>query len=247
MTVKLYWFPLSHPSQAAKRMLELKGVEIDPVNVMPGMQRIHLRMAGFRGGTVPAIKLDGRRIQGSIEIARALEALVPDPPLFPDDPAGRVRAEEAERWGEEQLQPVPRRIMRWGIVHDMPLRRWLANESKLPAPELAARSSGPTARYYARLAGADEAAVRRDLDSLPALLDHADALLADGTLGTDPPNAAALQILATVRSLDAFSDLAPIVRSRPSAGASRDLFPAFSSPVPSFIPGAWLPAPAAVN
>ena len=247
MTVKLYWFPLSHPAQAAKKMLELKGIEFDPVDVLPGMQRIHLRLAGFRGGTVPAIKFDGRRVQGSIEIARALEELTPDPPLFPEDGERRARAEEAERWGERELQPVPRRIIRWGVVHDMGLRRWLARESQMPVPDLAARTSGPAARYYARVVGADDAAVRRDLERLPALLEYADELLADGTLVTDPPNAAALQVLATVRALDAFSDLAPIVRSRPSAGASRDPFPAFSSPVPSFVPSAWLPAPPAAS
>ncbi|HEY2161713.1 MAG TPA: glutathione S-transferase [Solirubrobacteraceae bacterium] len=240
MNAKLYWFPLSHPAQAARKMLELKGVEFDTVNVMPGMQRVHLRLAGFRGGTVPALKLDGRRIQGSMPIAHALEQAVPEPALFPADPALRARADQAERWGEEELQPVPRRIIRWGIVHDMGLRRWLAEESKLPSPALAARTSGPAARYYARVAGADEAAVRRDLDRIPDLLDHADALLADGTLATDPPNAAALQVLSSVRSLDGFSDLAEQVHGRPSAEAARALFPAFSGPVPSFIPSGWL-------
>ena len=241
MTVKLYWFPLSHPAQAARKMLELKRIEFQPVEVMPGMQRIHLRLAGFRGGTVPAIKLDGRRVQGSLEIARAVEQLRPDPPLFPEDLQLRAQAEEAERWGERELQPVPRRIIRWGIVQDMGLRRWLAEESSLPMPSLAARTSGPAARYYARVAAADEAAVRRDLQALPRMLDHADELLADGTLATDPANAAALQVLSSVRSLDSFKDLGPYVTGRPSAEAARLLFPAFSAPLPAFLPREWLP------
>ncbi len=83
VTAKLYWFRLSHPAQAARKALELKGIEFESVNVMPGMQRIHLRLAGFRDGTVPALKLDGRRVQGSMPIARALDELTPDPPLFP--------------------------------------------------------------------------------------------------------------------------------------------------------------------
>jgi glutathione S-transferase len=245
--MKLYWFPLSHPAQAARRALQLKGIEFESVNVLPGMQRIHLRLAGFRDGTVPAIKFDGRRVQGSLRIARALDELAPDPPLFPSDPELRAQVEEAERWGEQDLQPVPRRIIRWGIVHDMGLRRWLAAESGMPMPAVAARTSGAAARYYAHLAGADEAAVRRDLAALPRLLDHADALLADGSLSTDPPNAAALQVLSSVRSLDAFTDLAAQVRSRPSAAAARELFPAFSADVPYFLPAEWLaevPAPA---
>ena len=240
MSAKLYWFPLSHPAQAARKALELKNIEFESVNVMPGMQRIHLRLAGFRDGTVPAIKLDGHRVQGSLAITRALEQVAPDPPLFPSDPAARARVEEAEAWGERELQPVPRRIIRWGIVHDMGLRRWLAEQSKLPAPAFAARTSGPAARYYAHVAGADEAAVRRDLAGLPALLDHADALLADGTLDVDRPNAATLQVLASVRSLDGFSDLADEVHERPCAAAARGLFPAFSADVPSFLPRGWL-------
>jgi glutathione S-transferase len=239
VTAKLYWFPLSHPAQAARKALELKGVEFESVNVMPGMQRIHLRLAGFRDGTVPALKLDGRRVQGSLRITRALDELTPDPLLFPDDPPARARVEEAEAWGERELQPVPRRIIRWGIVNDMSLRRWLAGESKLPAPGLAARTSGPAARYYAHVAGADEAAVRRDLAALPDLLDRADALLADGTLDPERPNAATLQILASVRALDGFTDLVGEVHDRPSAAAARDLFPAFSAGVPPFIPSGW--------
>jgi glutathione S-transferase len=242
VATKLYWFPLSHPAQAAHKALQLKGIEFESVNVMPGMQRIHLRLVGFRDGTVPALKLDGRRVQGSRQISRALEQLVPEPPLFPHDPALRTRVDDAEAWGERELQPVPRRIIRWGIVNDMGLRRWLAEQSHLPMPNVAARTSGPAARYYARVVGADEAAVRRDLIALPRLLDTADALLADGTLSTDQPNAATLQVLASVRSLDSFTDLAELVGNRPSAAAARELFPAFSEPIAPFLPPEWLPS-----
>jgi glutathione S-transferase len=62
-------------------MLELKGIDYDLVHVLPGNQRIHLRLAGFRHGTVPALKLDGERIQGSIAIAHELERLRPEPEL----------------------------------------------------------------------------------------------------------------------------------------------------------------------
>ena len=221
-------------------MLELKGIEFQLVSVLPGMQRIHLRLVGFRGGTVPALKLAGRRIQGSRQIARAVEQLEPEPPLFPAEPKLRARVEEAERWGEEELQGVPRRIIRWGLVRDMGLRRWLAEASNVPAPAVAARTSGMNARYYARAVSADEATVRGDLAQLPKLLDRADALLADGTLSTDPPNAATLQVLCSVRSLDAFADLHEHVVTHPSAQAARELFPDFPEPVPSFLPREWL-------
>lgn len=245
MTARLYWFAASHPSMAARKMLELKGVDYEPVDVLPGMQRVHLRAAGFRGGTVPALKLDGRRVQGSREIARALEQLRPEPALFPADPSLRARVEEAERWGEEELQGAPRILFRWGLVHDLDLRRWFARESQMPLSALAARTSGPVSRYYARIVNADDAAVRDVLARLPQMLARADALLADGTLVLDPANAAALQILSSVRALDAFSDLHEFVAGHRSAAAAREIFPHYPEPIPRFLPSAWLGALAA--
>ena len=242
---KLYWFPLSHPARAVKAMLELKGLPFETVEVLPGSQRIHLRLAGFHGGTVPALKLDGRRVQGSLAIPRVLEEVAPQPPLYPADPELRARVVEAEGWGERELQNAPRLLIRWGLTRDHGLRRWLAESAGMPVPALAARTSLPVARYYARAIGADEAAARRALTQLPAMLDRADGLLADGTLTTSPPNAATLQILASVRALDEFTDLHPLLAGRPCRLAARELFPDFPGPVPSFIPPAWLEAPGA--
>jgi glutathione S-transferase len=221
-------------------MLELKGIDYRSVKILPGMQRIQVRLLGFPGGTVPALKLDGRRIQGSRQIARALDELRPDPPLFPAEPELRRQADEAERWGDEEFQDFPRRIFRWGLARDVELRRWLAAASGLPAPALTARMSGLNARYYARLVKADEAAVRRDLAALPEALDHADSLLAQGVLTLDPPNAAALQILSTVAALEGFADLHDQVATHPVAAPALRLFPDQPGPVPAFLPPAWL-------
>ncbi|HUH80951.1 MAG TPA: glutathione S-transferase N-terminal domain-containing protein [Solirubrobacteraceae bacterium] len=237
---KLYWFPASHPAMAVKAMLELKGVPFETVEILPGGQRIHLRLAGFREGTVPALKLNGRRVQGSLAIPRALEQVSPQPPLYPADPGLRGRVEEAEAWGERELQNAPRLLIRWGLSHDGDLRRWFAEQSGMPAPGLAAHTSVPVARYYARAIGADEAAARQALTQLPAMLDRVDALLADGTLATSPPNAATLQILASVRAIDAFADLQPLSAGRPATRAAHELFPDYPGPVPSFVPPAWL-------
>jgi glutathione S-transferase len=221
-------------------MLECKGIDYRSVKIMPGMQRIQVRLLGFAGGTVPALRLDGRRIQGSRQIASALEELRPDPPLFPADPELRRQADEAERWGDEEFQDFPRRLFRWGLVQDVELRRWLAAASGLPAPALTARLSGLNARYYARLAHADEAAVRRDLAALPGALDNADQLLAQGVLTVDPPNAPALQVLCTVAALESFSDLHDQVASHSVAAPARALFPDYPGPIPSFLPSSWL-------
>jgi glutathione S-transferase len=246
MSVRLYYQAVSHPSQAARKMLDVKGVAYDVVEVLPLQQRIHLRLAGFRGGTVPSLKVDGRRVQGSRQIARVADELWPDPPLLPADPALRAKVEEAERWGEERLQPAARRIGRYGAVVSNDVRVWGARGGGMPAPALIARTSGPLVRYYARAQeldgrrGGSEAAVRADLAELAALLDHADGLLADGTLTLEPPNAATLQILSSVALLDALADLHPVIGERPSAQAARKLFPDYPGPIPHWIPAEWL-------
>ena len=240
MAATLYWFGVSHPSWAVHKMLQLKHVEFDEVRVLPGMQRIHLRLARFRGGTVPALKLNGRRVQGSRQIARALDELAPEPPLFPPDPDRRAAVEQAGGWGEREFQSVPRIILRWGLMNDPALRRWLGEQSGMPMPGVAARLSGPTARYYARVIGADEAAARRATRELPQMLDHVDALLADGTSSVEQPNAATLQIFSTVRALDSFADFRDRLAGRSSRAAAHELFPEFPGEVPPFIPADWL-------
>jgi hypothetical protein len=148
--------------------------------------------------------------------------------------------QEAERWGEQELQEVPRIVFRWGLVNDMALRRWFAEDAGFPAPAVAARLSGPVTRYYARVCGADAAAAQRALGGLEGMLDHVDVLLGEGTLRSDPPNAAALQVLSTVRALDAFTDLHAQVEAHSAAAVAREVFPEYPGPVPRFIPPEWL-------
>lgn len=220
-------------------MLERKSVDYELTTVLPGTQRVHLRLVGFRGGTVPALRLDGHRVQGSWNIARALERRRPSPSLFPADANLRVLADAAERWGDEVLQMVPRRIIRWGLVQHVELRRWISEESGVPGAGVSARLGAPAAVYYARAVGADEPAVRRALDELPGMLDRVDALLADGVLVPAAPTAATLQVLCSVRALEGFADLREQVAPRASAAAARELFPDYPA-VPAFLPREWL-------
>ena len=78
MRATLYGLEPSHPSHAARLMLERKGIDhkmvVDPARACT---RRDPRPLGFRGGTVPALKIDGRRIQGSREISRALDEIQP--------------------------------------------------------------------------------------------------------------------------------------------------------------------------
>jgi glutathione S-transferase len=241
MKRKLYSLLLSHPARASRLMLELKGVDHQAVDLLPGMHPLQLRAAGFRGGTVPALKLDGERVQGSVPISRYLERLVPQPPLFPSDPEGRRTVEDAEAWGESELQPIPRLIFRWATVRDRELRVWLAELSGIPAPGLSATVNVPIARRFARLSEASDDAVRADLSALPAMLDRVDGWIADGTLGGAQVNAADCQIASTVRVLLAYEDLRPMLSDRPSAELAAQIFPSYPEPIPLRLPPAWLP------
>ena len=64
---------------------------------------------GFPTMGAPAMKVGRRRVAGTRWIARALDEIYPDNPLFPADPAQRRTVQRAERWGEE-LQNSVRRI-----------------------------------------------------------------------------------------------------------------------------------------
>jgi glutathione S-transferase len=200
-------------------MLEIKNVDYRLAAVLPGTQRVHLRLAGFRGGTVPALVLDGRRIQGTRAIARALG--------FP------AADEELEGWADGELQNTPRRILRWGLVHHAHLRTWIGRQAHTPAPRIGGALGIPAAWYYARAVDADEAHVRRHLAELPATLDRVDALLADGVIGGE--DALTLQVLCSIRALDGFTDLHDRVASHQCGSAARRLFPDWPPLVPAFL------------
>ena len=242
MPAKLYAMTLSHPSQAVRIALERKGIEHRVVALLPGFHPAMLRAAGFRSNTVPALKIDGRKSQHSVEIMRLLEETAPDPPLYPADPVQRRAVEEAEEWGERELQPIPRRAFRWSVWHNPELRVWLARETGLPAPRLVAPMNKPLAIYFARQIGADDAGIRSDMARLPGLIDHVDELIADGVIGGPEPNAADLQIGTTLRVLLEFEDLRNQVENRPAEQLARTILPNYPGPIASSLPRDWLPA-----
>lgn len=236
----LYSLALSHPGQAAHLMLEHKGIEHRVVDLLAGIHPAQVRARGFRGGTVPALKLDGRRIQGSLEISRALDEVQPQPPLFPADPDRRRAVEQAETWCERELQPAPRVAFRWAARNNRASRRWIAEEEGLPLPAVMAELSRPIVNRLAAMIGADDSGVRAMLDSLPGMLDRVDALIADGVICGPEPNAADFQILTTIRTLLTMDDLRPFVAGRPCEAPARELWPSPVEPVPGALPAEWI-------
>ena len=237
MATRLYVIPISNPSGAGAAMMRHKRISHRVVSVMPGLHPFLVRFAGFDRPTVPALEIDGRKVQGSREIARFLDELAPDPPLFPADPDARAAVEEAERWGERVLQPVPRRLFRYLMQASEEARLWVGGDViGLPGGRVLQFAFLPVIGQLARISHADEATVRATVRDLPALLDHVDALMSDGTIGGSEPNAADFQILASVRVLLEFEDLRHLLEGRACAAAARLLYPEWEGPIPSGLP-----------
>ena len=115
MEITLYGIPPSPPSHSVRLMLERKGIDYKSVTLLPGLHPALLRTRGFRGGTVPAIKINGRKLQNSRAISRALEDTQPEPPPLPslaaraNAPVAWVMANkvDAERHIRESIAQVP--------------------------------------------------------------------------------------------------------------------------------------------
>ncbi len=233
--VMLYMFDGSTPALTAKLMLEHKGIAYKPVHVMPGLHAFGMLARGFETMTVPALKIDGRRVQGSRQISRELDDLVAQPPLFPGDPRRRRAVEEAERRGEE-LQDIARRVF-WCVARRDPrafdhvlrpagaLRRWLQRITRRPVTSLA--TAGHRATDWA---------VRDDLVTLPARLDEIDAWIEEGVLDGAELNAADFQIATTLRVMLAFADFEPLIAGRPAERLARGIWPDYRYHVPTLLP-----------
>jgi glutathione S-transferase len=240
--IKLYVVPGSNSSMSARLALEHKGLHYERVDLIPTVHMVFLRLAGFRARTVPALRIDGRRVQGSLAVARALEQLRPAPPLFPADPERRRRVEEAERWGEAVLQPMPRRLAWWAIKRERKALRSFAEGAELQVPiGLAIRAAGPIIRFEIHTHGATDETVQADLQALPETLSRIDACIEGGVIGGATPNAADFQIAPSVRLLMCSDQLRPRVAERPCGRLAARLVPDFPGRIGPVFPPAWLP------
>ena len=240
MEAHLYAIKLSHPSHAARLMLEHKGIEHRITMFPAGLHPVLVRLAGFRGNTVPVLKIDGRRVEKSLVIARELDRLKPEPGLYPADAAARARVEEAERWGEAELQPLPRRTFRWALTQQREAREWTARFERLPAPSVQARINAPLVNRFASAVGATDERIRQDLAELPGKLDRVDELVANGTLSLEQPNAATFQIGTSIRALSIFAQMEPLLAGRPCGDIARSVLPEYPQS-PAELPSEWLP------
>jgi glutathione S-transferase len=214
---KLYGLRGAPPSYSAELMLRHKRIPYRRVNIIPGRHRNTLPRKGFPGGTAPALLLNGRHVQTNRAVARALDELVPDPPLFPADGEARAHVEEAERFGDEVLQHATRRMTLWSLTLDP--------ESVTPHPAIGRLLVPRNAWLRARLMpkvfeqyGITEAVVREDFAALPGMLDKLDGYVANGALNGPQLTAADFEIAPLVAALLGHRDRRAQIERRPVAG-----------------------------
>jgi glutathione S-transferase len=238
---RLYVIPASHPSITAALMLEHKGIPFKRTDLLPVISKVALRALRFPGVTVPALKVDGQRVQGSRPIARELDRLRPDPPLLPADPAQRAAVEEAERFGDEELQHPIRQILWWSIKRDRKPLRSYSEGAKLGLPiGLAMKTAAPIVALSARFNEADDENVKRDLAKLPEMLQKIDDWIAAGVLNGEQLNAADFQIAPSLGLALTLDDLRPAIENRPAGALAKRVVPNYPGHAPPILPAAWL-------
>jgi glutathione S-transferase len=246
VNVKLYVLPGSHPCAAVEAAMRLKGIEFERVDLLP-MTQMLIGPLRYGGPTVPGMRIDGERLVGSRTIMRRLDELAPEPPLLP--PVGDEHYApvlEAERWGDEVLQSVPRTLIDVAFLRRPQAMLSYAADAKLPIPSALMKPATPvTAKLMAFKNKARDAAARADIAALPGQLDRVDRWIAEGLIGGEQPNAADLQIGSTIRLLMSIGDVRPLIENRPAAGLTKWFPPLVGEIEAGVLPAEWLPAAAA--
>lgn len=240
MKAKLYVILGSHACRTGMLLLEHKGIDYERVELPTGLHPFVLRLRGFAGnpapfrdlgdrptrmlvtadrmGTVPALLIDGQRVKTNREIARFLDGLHPDPPLFPADPDRRRAVEEAERWGDEVFQMTARRLTFTATLNGGDGLVDRGDDGRL-GPLLwrrrALRLLG--ARMIGRSVFRSNAeAEPRLMSSLPGMLDRIDEWIEAGVLNGDELYAADFMIAPSLALLSYRHDLRPELERRQS-------------------------------
>jgi glutathione S-transferase len=223
--------------------LELKSIGYDRTVLLP-IAPVLVGPLRWGGPTVPGMRLDGERLVGSRTIMRRLDQLAPEPALLPaPGTSERDAVLEAERWGDEVFQGVPRRLIDAAFLRRPRAMESYAANAKLPLPPATMRPAMPlTARLMAIKNKASDEAARSDLAALPGHLERVDGWIAEGLLGGEHPNASDLQIGSTIRLLLSIGDVRPLVADRPAAQLARYFPPLIGGVEPGVLPPGWLPA-----
>ncbi|MCW3027735.1 MAG: Glutathione S-transferase domain protein [Solirubrobacterales bacterium] len=244
----LYVFPGSHACRSGMLMLDHKGISYRRVDLVPGLHPLSVRLRGFPGsgtpirsvdgrthrslaildrvGTVPALRLGGERAQTNHDIARLLERVQPDPPLFPIDEHLRHEVEAAERWGDQALQMIARRLVLAASLRGLDTIPGRGSRGRLgPLLSENERIRVVASRVAGRIFAVTPARERDLLEELPATLDTVDEWISAGVLDGKELNAADLMIAPSLALLAYRPDLRPDIEARPAGALLERVLP----------------------
>jgi glutathione S-transferase len=237
MRAKLIGVPGSHPCVSAELMLRHKGIEFTRLDLPNMSHKALLPLLRYRGSTVPVMSLEGKRVSGTMKIARALEHFVPEPRLF-----GAPEIEGAEAWADSALQDGIRQLSRYSVGVDPEAMATFLTAPVLKIPASTMRAILPAIKPVVLLQmRTKEETARTCLEALPAQLDRVDALLAEGVIGGERPNAADFQIAPSVRLMMLFDQLRPHIEHRPAGRHALKLVPDYPGRFREVFPAQWLP------
>jgi glutathione S-transferase len=228
----------SHACRSAMLMLDHKAVQYDRVDVVTLLHPLAVRLHGFTAGgetrtagrkrtasirlgdllgTVPGLAWDEQRISTNRQIARFLDDRVPEPALFPADPADRAAVEEAEGWANETLQMAARRVVLPAWRDDASAFSRATNDGRLgPLLYHHALTRRLTAPVIARTFAIGRATDGEVLSELPAMLDRIDAWIGEGVLGGPDLNAADFMVAPSLALMLYRSEARPMFEGRPA-------------------------------
>jgi glutathione S-transferase len=196
-----------------------------------------LPLMRYRGSTVPVMSFEGRRISGTMRIARALETLVPDPPLFTRDD---LEGEEA--WADSILQDGVRQLARTAIGMDKEAMATFLHAPLLGIPVDVVKPTVPLLHpVVSRQMRPKQGTAEACLEALPGQLDRVDALLEEGIIGSGRPNVVDYQVAPSVRLMLNFDQLREHVDARPAGAHARRFVPDYPGRFRAVFPDAWLP------
>lgn len=169
--IVLHQLEISPFCDKVRRVLAFKELDFE-VHDVPMAKLSSLRKLA-PPGKVPILEIDGRILHDSSDICRALDALTPEPPLFPADPLERALVDILEDWADESLYFFEM-TMRFTWRYDR--ARWVTKILEHDNPVIR-RLARPMVPYLTRKQGMAQGLARRDeADILRELQRHLDAV-----------------------------------------------------------------------
>jgi len=238
--ITLHLLPQSHPCLTVREALRLKGADFEEVVMETGAHAAEMeRLYGAGNATVPGLMIGEEAIHGSTGILWRLEQEFPEPPLYPEPNAERIR--EVELWADRELQDLGRWLP-FGALHFRPesLGTFAGAGPLDPAgTDFAIQFLRRAWKYHDLSAVKLADAIAR----VPGILAEIESRAEDGLVDGPEPNAADLQIGSTVRVLMTVGDLGPLLGGTAAERIARRYFPEYPGSIPpGAFPPDWVPS-----